>query len=131
MTHVVANLAQRYTGRADVLFVYLNEAHAADEWPISYPVHATAHQSIEDRVGAACGFQQRSRWESVPVHIAADTMENSAQTLFGAWPFRHFVLLNSKVLMRGEAENYTFPIYQVEDCLRSVLGFGDPAQEAL
>lgn len=118
---MVADLALRYAGRADVLFTYLNEAHAADQWPISYPIRTNAHTCIEDRTSAACAFRARSAWESAPIHIAADTMADTAQTVFGAWPFRLFVLHNDKVLMRGEAEDYTFPVYQVEDCLRSVL----------
>ncbi len=118
---MVADLALRYAGRVDVLFVYLSEAHATDEWPISYPVRAHAHRCIEDRTAAACAFQRRSGWEEAPIHVAADSMDNFAQVTFGAWPFRFFVLQNDKVLMRGEAEDYTFPIHQVEDCLRAAL----------
>lgn len=59
-------LARAYRGAAVVAFVYIQEAHATDEWPISSarlsrrpggaPVCIAQHAALEDRLAAARQF---------------------------------------------------------------------------
>ena len=48
-----SRLRQRLTGRADIVCVYVVEAHARDEWPLGLKRSVVAqHKTLDDRIQA-------------------------------------------------------------------------------
>lgn len=74
-------------------FVYIEEAHAENEWPIATPEEfavSEQHTTLESRLASAAQLQA-----TLPVLDAfpmyADSMDRTFQTLYGAWPTRMYV----------------------------------------
>ncbi len=108
-------LAKRYTPMGfDFVVVYILEAHAEDEWPISsskyHPdgevVRVKQHKSSNDRIDAAIDFDDvydigdNSRF-------LIDSMDNSFNEQFAAWPFRFESYLFCYMLVLYRKKNYT------------------------
>ena len=88
---------------AQVAIIYIQEAHAQDEWPIdssrnaapgktSVPVRYRQHADLTARLGAAADF---ARDYGLPLHllpVLADGMDNAFQTAYAAWPIRWYIL---------------------------------------
>lgn len=75
----------------NVLFVYINEAHAMDIWPIGLSAGTInySHKIIEDRQCCALKFKNEHNFK-IPIYL--DNMNNDMQTLFACWPFRYFLI---------------------------------------
>lgn len=75
----------------DFAVVYIEEAHASDEWPIYQVADIPQHKSIGDRLEVA----QRYR-RDFPCHprllFCADTFGNEFNRAYASWPFRFWVL---------------------------------------
>lgn len=84
--------------------VYIEEAHAADEWPIrssraaapgraGVPVEYAQHRSLGDRLRAAADFAAHYRLPLGDLPVYADAAPgNGFQDSFAAWPIRWYVL---------------------------------------
>jgi len=74
----------------DFVTVYIEEAHASDEWPI-YQVDIPQHRDLEERIRLAQSFKL-----DFDVHLnmdfLADSMENEFNREYASWPFRFWVL---------------------------------------
>jgi hypothetical protein len=66
----------------------VREAHAADEWPLGQHSTANAHQSLEQRVGAARVFVDR---HSVTIPVGVDGMADGFMLTFKAHPERFYI----------------------------------------
>ncbi len=90
------DLAERYTPMGfDFVVVYILEAHAEDEWPISsakyHPdrqvVNVKQHKSMKERIAAAREFDD-VYYISENSRVLIDSMDNAFNQQFAAWPFR-------------------------------------------
>lgn len=90
--------------------VYIKEAHAQDEWPMSsgrympksrrgQVVMVNQHRTLDDRVKACRQMLDTFKYHNANVLI--DTMENTFMDAFAAWPFRYFVIDNYEVRLIG------------------------------
>ena len=96
------------SGQLQVLVVYIEEAHASDEWPVGALTSVCAQpKSLAERcelarhtaaalfggeaTDAASASGGGERDAGVP-SVVVDTMENNFADLLGAWPLRFFVL---------------------------------------
>jgi len=90
-------LSDRYQDVAQWCGVYISEAHAEDEWPISSaryngdrgPVTIQQARSLEDRTAAAEEFLVNFPLK-FPLWCA--DMEGQFESLYHPWPIRFFVL---------------------------------------
>ena len=118
---LVGRLVRRFGHAVDFLFVYVMEAHAADEWPLgllrsSIPQHRSmdercsaarkfracladrlhrATQVVNDGSGLLQGGQpgeQADLQAAATVGWAVDMMHNPFYKAFGAWPEGHVVI---------------------------------------
>ena len=118
---LVGRLVRRYGHAVDFLFVYVMEAHAADEWPLGLLRSITRqHRSMDERCAAARVFRARladglrrvtqvvsdgtgtvggdrpgelaDLQAASTVRWAVDTMDNPFYKAFGAWPEGHVVI---------------------------------------
>ena len=117
---VVAHWAAAYGARAQLAVVYIEEAHATDEWPISScrlsrkglggaaggggrnagaPVLYAQQKTIGDRLAAARDFvrdydvplQPEAEPAAPGVLFVADEIVNGFETAYAAWPLRWYV----------------------------------------
>lgn len=87
-------IAAQFSGFVDFLFVYILEAHAADEWQIKeLPVEIPQHRNVDDRIKAASSFfAQYALHENFTLTV--DNPENDFVDLYCSWPFRYWVIDN-------------------------------------
>ena len=94
LTRLVSELG----GTVAVACVYIAEAHAQDEWPISSgrynagrgPIRVAAPTTDEDRVALA----RRLVADFAPFHmpVVVDTIADGFEAAYAPWPFRFFGL---------------------------------------
>ncbi len=99
----LASIYEQYKDKADFLTVYVREAHPTDEWQMDSNVkddvcYPQPH-SLHDRVVIANDFVQRFHF---PAPLVIDTMANTANDLYSAWPERLYVIdTDGKIIYRG------------------------------
>ena len=95
--------------RLNIFIIYISEAHANDIWPIGLSAGTinSSHKSIIDRIFCAQKFKREFNL-SIPIYC--DNMTNDFETAMACWPFRYFVIENSKLKYIGEPEDSTFSI---------------------
>ena len=102
----------------NVIFIYINEAHAMDIWPIGLSAGTInySHKVIEDRQKCANKFKDSHDFK-VPIYL--DNMNNDVQNIFSCWPFRYFTIKydsccdNFILLKIGEPEGAEFDLTKV------------------
>jgi len=75
----------------NIVMIYIEEAHAIDEWPIgsSAGVINFKHKKLADR--KLCAERMIADYDfEIPVYI--DSMENHFQTAYACWPFRCIII---------------------------------------
>mmetsp|Transcript_90310 Transcript_90310/g.188851 ORF Transcript_90310/g.188851 Transcript_90310/m.188851 type:complete len:122 (-) Transcript_90310:266-631(-) len=87
------------------VFIYLQEAHADDYWPLGFGIKS--HSNMSDRVAACNRYLQGQKDFARSVdEIVLDTMDDSFLHTFGAWPERYFLAdLNGKILWNSNCDN--------------------------
>ena len=93
-------IAAQFSDFVEFLFVYILEAHAADEWPIKeLPSEISQHRDLDDRIKAASTF-----FTQFPLHesftLTVDNSENDFVDLYCSWPFRYWVIDNGIVQVK-------------------------------
>ena len=83
---------RRYQGRASVVFVYIAEAHAVDEWQLPAnlddDVLLPQHTTLDDRRAAARAGVERL---GLTMPVLVDGMDDAVSEAFAAWPERLYV----------------------------------------
>ena len=83
---------RRYQGRASVVFVYIAEAHAVDEWQLPAnlddDVLLRQHTTLDDRRAAARAGVERL---GLTMPVLVDGMDDAVSAAFAAWPERLYV----------------------------------------
>lgn len=90
----MANLQKENLNILNVLVIYISEAHAKDEWPISHLNITNQHKNLKERITAARGIEGNNNF----LRIFCDSFgENNFENNFAAWPERAFLLKGNKV----------------------------------
>lgn len=74
------------------VFVYISEAHAADEWPVGHSVHIDQPKTTDERLVVA---QRRLADLGVGeefVLLVDFAQENNFHANYACWPFRWFTV---------------------------------------
>jgi len=108
------------------LGVYIQEAHAQDEWPISSSrangdrgkVCIEQPKSTQERCAVARQFQQDFSF-SIPMVV--DTVANEFDAAFAPWPLRFYVFSGGKVKYIAMPEDGRFDIAKLRDALLQVV----------
>ncbi len=96
----LAHWAGEYKASVALAVVYIDEAHASDEWPISSardaprgePVTIAAHRTLPDRLAAARALADDFALPAAGVAVLADAMDNAFRVAYAAWPIRWALL---------------------------------------
>jgi len=80
----------------DFVCIYIVEAHAVDEWPIrTRPDLCIKQQSkLQERCSVA---KQLKNTHGLRIPLFVDTMDNTFETTYAAWPLRAFVFQQNKI----------------------------------
>jgi len=107
-------LYKELKGMANFLCVYIAEAHAQDEWPISScrfnngtVVSYNQHKTVEERIAAASDFVAKFDFE---LPVVVDDISNPFERGYAPWPIRFFVLQKGKVEYIAEPKNCSYDI---------------------
>ncbi len=87
----MANLQEKYSHLLNIVVIYISEAHAKNEWPLSFENQTNQHECIEDRIDAA----SRISFKSLQLYFDSMSAENSNETFeerFAVWPERAFII---------------------------------------
>ena len=100
----------QFQDRASFYIVYIAEAHAVDEWQLSFNeqegIRLKQHGHFDERLAAA---ELCERELGLRMPILVDGMDNVASTLFAAWPERIYILdKGGTVYYRGGYGPYDF-----------------------
>ena len=103
--------------RAAFVGVYLAEAHALDEWPISEaPRDVRQHRSVGERLTAA--RDMLSELELAPPLAANfyvdDYPSNSFNAAYASWPLRFWVLNKREVLLKPMPKDAMYDLGELE-----------------
>ncbi|GCB76503.1 hypothetical protein scyTo_0015503, partial [Scyliorhinus torazame] len=74
------------------------EAHATDGWAFKNNVDIKQHKTLSDRFEAATLLLS----EEPPCPVVVDTMDNVTSAKYAAMPERLYVVLNDRVIYKGE-----------------------------
>lgn len=130
--------------RAHLLTVYIEEAHASDEWflpdarAVSGPDTGTesstgggpsiaVHRSLEDRLAAARRLVADTGLKG---QVAVDGMGNQVADRYFAWPERLYIILDGRVVYKSDMGPNGYRIEEVVQWLRDRYGeWGDLHEE--
>lgn len=121
----IMHLYARYSRSCNFICVYIAEAHAKDEWPISSsrgsatgsPVHVAQHRTIDDRLEAARAFVRDYNLTQFPMVV--DPIDNPFDTVFAAWPLRFYVVRDGILEFKAQPKDATYSFAHLEDHLRA------------
>jgi len=115
---------QQYRDRVAFLFVYIREAHPSDEWQLdentNEDVVLTQPVSFGERREVA---NQCSQALALSMPCVIDDMDNTADTLYAAWPERMFVVdVNGRIAYAGGQGPFGFKPEEVAAWLGRHVG---------
>lgn len=123
-------LYQQYKDRVAFYFIYIREAHPADEWQmddnIKDDVVFAQPKTTDQRKAVATSCSVRLKL-SMPVLV--DSIENKVDDMYAAWPERLFVVnTDGTIAYAGKQGPWGFKPDEVARWLTSTIG--PPAKDA-
>lgn len=109
---------------AQMLTIYIEEAHAKDEWyfhesavTTEFKTEIAVHKSIDERLAAATLF--RDKTQSSALNIVCDDMRGDIVTRYGAWPERLYIIVDGVVVYKGGMGPFDYRLYEVREWLET------------
>jgi len=75
--------------KTQVICVYIDEAHACDEWPLGTIECVKKPKTQEERISIAQYFVDKYQ---LKIPLLVDNMKNSFDSVYAAWPERWYIL---------------------------------------
>lgn len=103
-----------------MFMIYINEAHASDIWNIgeSAGYIIQSHKIISDRLNCIKMLHDKYNL-AFPVY--ADNMNNDFERIYAVWPFRYFVIKNSKFIKIGQPNDSEFDICELLNFINNYI----------
>ena len=96
------------------MFIYIEEAHATDEWPVlSVNDRFPQHKSTADRVATAVTMLKEFPL-SAKFMILLDNENNDFNQVYPSWPTRYWIINNGVLQVRLDAEGETVSLDALE-----------------
>ena len=80
-----------FRDRADLLTIYIEEAHALDEWPIGSRIAYAQPKSDADRLSIARDFIDATGYR-LPMLVDPVSTGNPFSRLYAPWPIRFYIV---------------------------------------
>eukprot|EP01090_Pellita_catalonica_P021742 TRINITY_DN8218_c0_g1_i1.p1 TRINITY_DN8218_c0_g1~~TRINITY_DN8218_c0_g1_i1.p1 ORF type:complete len:129 (+),score=22.43 TRINITY_DN8218_c0_g1_i1:264-650(+) len=124
----MAEIFQSRKAAAFFLTVYIQEAHPADEWNLYSNICFSQPKTLTERVGLCKDYldQNEDIWPKFDNNldypnnrfaVVVDTMQNSANLTYSAWPERLYVIQNNKIVYKGDKGPDGYHPEEVDDWL--------------
>lgn len=108
---------------ARMLTIYIEEAHAFDEWRLPESqveavdnVQIAVHKSIDERLLAAKTFAEKRKFPSEML-LVCDSMEGQVNDRYAAWPERLYIIVDGVVVYQGGFGPFDYKLWEVQDWL--------------
>jgi len=117
----------KYPQVARFLTIYLEEAHARDEWWLPDSPDAKVegkscimnHKTLADRVNAAKQFVTNFNF---PSEMVVDTFKEQVNERFDSWPERLYIIQDGRVVYKGGMGPFNYRLAEVKDWLAEKYG---------
>lgn len=85
---------REYKEILNVIIIYISEAHAKDEWPISHYNERNQHRNLKERISAAKRiFKDGNNFNMKILNVYCDNFsQNNFESRFCGWPERAYLL---------------------------------------
>jgi len=104
-----------HRGRMVLATIYIQEAHAADEWPVGQTI---SFCNQPQKLDARCSLAKRYVREfSLQAPMLVDTMANKFHEEYAAWPFRFYAIRDGRLALKAQPIEPSYK-YDVEDLNR-------------
>ena len=112
---------------ARFLTIYIEEAHARDEWwlPEAPGAHEGGkgcirnHRTIEERIQAAKKFITDLNF---PCEMVCDSFDEDINDKFGAWPERLYIIVDGVIVYQGGNGPFDYKLAEISDWLAEKYG---------
>lgn len=117
---------------ARFLTIYIDEAHASDEWwlpdsPEAHEggkAHIRTHRNLKERLKAAKTFVDDFKF---PIEVVCDSFDNEVLSYFESWPERLYIIQYGFIVYQGGKGPFDYKLAEVKDWLSDKFGpRGDP-----
>jgi len=87
-----------YGNKIAIVAIYISEAHADDEWPLSQKVKINQTKTITSRVSIARKFCEEKK-VTIPLFVddISSPEKNTFEKIYAVWPERGFVFVDGKI----------------------------------
>lgn len=120
--------------------IYIEEAHARDEWWLPDSPEASGrrciavHRTIDERLEAALSFLRGSvaafpALGGPEAPLYCDSMAGQVADRYGAWPERLYVVMDGCVVYRGGKGPFGYKLHEVQRWLADKFGVRGPSLE--
>ena len=116
--HLVRVYQQLLHPKVQFAYIYVEEAHAKDEWPLGTIESYNQPKTLKERIDLAQHFKKKyvdtvfnsnditraslgDLGELSPIPVFVDTMENHFEQRYSVWPERFFIIDNGKFELIG------------------------------
>jgi len=104
--------------------VYIEEAHAIDEWPMGDGAKGSEFKAIvqphtiSERAEAAKLLVTELGYE---VPLVVDNMENEVRIKYACWPLRFYVIDEEKIWYKAQPSGYRYSVPALRDSILALL----------
>jgi len=111
---------------ASFLAIYIQEAHARDEWPCgNIGSFCDQPKTLNARAELANELLRRlsSRGCNMQFPLLVDNINNDFQNQYSSWPFRFYILYNNKISLKAQPnlETYLYDLEAIDNWMNSHL----------
>ncbi len=110
-----------YKDRVDLLTVYIEEAHASDEWPIGSRISYAQPKCDVDRIRIADDFIRATGYR-IPLLVDPVSLNNPFSTVYSPWPIRFYVIDQQKKLCYiAQPIEGSYPLELIKNALDAAI----------
>ncbi len=113
-----------YQDRVDMVTVYIEEAHASDEWPIGSRICYVQPKCDGDRIRIADDFIKATDYR-IPLFIDPVSLNNPFSKAYSPWPIRFYVIDQMKTLSYiAQPIEGSYPLELIKNALNQAVQQG-------
>jgi len=107
---------------ASFLAIYIQEAHARDEWPCG-KIKSFCDQPKTLSARAELANELLRRESGIKFPLLVDNINNDFQNQYSCWPFRFYILYNNKIALKAQPnlDNYLYDLEHIDNWINSHL----------
>lgn len=117
-------LYREFEGKVDMVTVYIEEAHAIDEWPMGDGAKGSEFkgivqpQTLAERADAANLLVTDLGYE---IPLVVDNMNNEVRIKYACWPLRFYIIDQQQVWYKAQPSGYRYSVAALRDSMVALL----------